>query len=360
MNLKNFGWNTNWQQQFDEYKLSDTNEHITVGRVLLEYKHSYRVATEFGEWLATPSGHFQFNAQVRRDYPAIGDWVVLEQLPGEAKGVIHSILPRRSLFSRKVAGQNIEEQIIAVNIDYVFLVTSLNKDFNLRRLERYLLAAYDSGSNPIIVLTKKDLCEDPSEYVDQVEKIAFGVPIYAVSSFTGEGIDQLQQLLADGKTGALLGSSGVGKSSLTNALCEENVMVVQTIRTDDDKGRHTTTHRELFQLPNGGLLIDTPGMREFQLWNNSDSLESSFNDIEALAQHCRFRDCEHKKEPGCAVLAALQEGTLEQERYTSYFKLKRELAFIERKTNAQAQTAEKNKWKKISNQIQKKNKIKRR
>lgn len=348
MNLKDFGWNTNWQQQFDKYKLSNTNDQITVGRVLLEHKHSYRVITEFGEWHATLSGHFQFNAQVRRDYPAIGDWVVLEQLPGEAKGIIHSILPRTSLFSRKVAGQSAEEQIIAVNIDHVFLIMSLNKDFNLRRLERYLIAAYDSGSNPVIVLTKKDLCEDPLEYVDQVETIAFGVPIYTVSSFTGEGIDQLQQLLADGKTGALLGSSGVGKSSLTNALCEKNVMVVQTIRSDDDKGRHTTTHRELFPLPNGGLLIDTPGMREFQLWNNSGSLDSSFSDIETLAQHCRFRDCEHKKEPGCAVLAALEDGILEQERYDSYFKLKRELAYIERKTNAQAQAVEKNKWKKIS------------
>lgn len=230
---------------------------------------------------------------------------------------------------------------------------SLNKDFNLRRLERYLIAAYDSGANPIIVLTKKDLCEDPSEYVDQVETIAFGVPIYTVSSFTGEGIDLLQQLLSDGHTGALLGSSGVGKSSLTNALCKENVMSVQTIRTDDDKGRHTTTHRELFQLPNGGLLIDTPGMREFQLWNNSDSLDSSFNDIETLAQHCRFRDCEHKKEPGCAVKAAIEEGTLEKDRYDSYFKLKRELAFIERKANTQAQLAERSRGKNTSKQIKK-------
>ncbi|RIJ67889.1 ribosome small subunit-dependent GTPase A [Rummeliibacillus sp. TYF005] len=353
MNLQDYGWNNNWQKQFEAYKHLNTNEHLTVGRVLLEHKHSYRVMTEFGEWMATPSGHFQYNAQVRRDYPVIGDWVVLEQMPGEEKGMIHAILPRTSLFSRKVAGSSVEEQIIAVNINYVFLVMSLNKDFNLRRLERYLIAAYDSGANPIIVLTKKDLCEDPSEYVDQVETIAFGVPIYTVSSLTGEGIDLLQQLLSDGKTGALLGSSGVGKSSLTNALCEEKVMSVQTIRTNDDKGRHTTTHRELFQLPTGGLLIDTPGMREFQLWNNSDSLDSSFNDIETLAQHCRFRDCEHKKEPGCAVKAAIEEGTLEKDRYDSYFKLKRELAFIERKANTQAQLAERSRGKNTSKQIKK-------
>lgn len=314
MNLQNFGWNNNWQRQFDEYKLSNPNDHLYVGRVLLEHKHSYRVMTPLGEWLATPSGHFQYNAHMRRDYPAIGDWVILEQLPGEEKGIIHSILPRTSLFSRKVAGLTSEEQIIAVNVDYVFLAMSLNNNFNLRRLERYLIAAYDSGANPIIVLTKKDLCDDVSDYLSQVDTIAFGVPIHTVSSFTGEGIDKLQQLLSDGKTGALLGSSGVGKSSLTNALCGQDVMAVQTIREVDDKGRHTTTHRELFQLPNGGLLIDTPGMREFQLWNNTDSLESSFSDIESLAIHCRFRNCEHKNEPGCAVLAAIEDGSLEKER----------------------------------------------
>ncbi|MFJ8263498.1 ribosome small subunit-dependent GTPase A [Rummeliibacillus sp. NPDC094406] len=354
MNLTNFGWNNNWQDQYDMYQIASPHKNVTIGRVLLEHKHSYRVITEFGEWLATPSGHFQYNAQMRRDFPAVGDWVVLEQLPGEEKGIIHSILPRTSLFSRKVAGFTVEEQIIAVNVDHVFLTMSLNKDFNLRRLERYLIAAYDSGANPIIILTKKDLCNDVSSYLSQVETICFGVPVYTVSSFTGEGIDELHQLLADGKTAALLGSSGVGKSSLTNALCGQDVMTVQMIREDDDKGRHTTTHRELFQLPHGGLLIDTPGMREFQLWNNTDSLDSGFSDIESFATHCRFRDCEHKKEPGCAVLAAIEEGTLEQERYDNYFKLKRELAYIERKTNAQAQAAERNKWKQVTKQIRNK------
>ncbi|WP_102694038.1 ribosome small subunit-dependent GTPase A [Rummeliibacillus pycnus] len=359
MNLTEYGWNNKWQDKYDDYKMANPHKNVTIGRVLLEHKHSYRVRTEIGEWLATPSGHFQYHAKMRRDYPAVGDWVVLEQLPGEEKGIIHAILPRTSLFSRKEAGLTIEEQIIAVNVDHVFLTMSLNKDFNLRRLERYLIAAYDSGANPIIVLTKKDLCEDVSNYLSQVETICFGVPVYTVSSFTGEGIDELQQLLTNGQTVALLGSSGVGKSSLTNALCGQDVMAVQTIREADDKGRHTTTHRELFQLPQGGLLIDTPGMREFQLWNNVESLDNSFSDIELLATQCRFRDCEHMKEPGCAVLAAIEEGELEQGRYNSYFKLKRELAFIERKTNAQAQVAERNKWKKVSKQIKNKSKNKR-
>jgi len=354
MNLTEFGWNNKWQDKYDEYKMTNPHKNVTIGRVLLEHKRSYRVITEMGEWLATPSGHFQYHAQIRRDYPAVGDWVVLEQLPGEEKGVIHAILPRTSLFSRKEAGLAFEEQIIAVNVDHVFLTMSLNKDFNLRRLERYLIAAYDSGANPIIVLTKKDLCEDVSNYISQVETICFGVPVYIISSFTGEGIDELQQLLAGSKTAALLGSSGVGKSSLTNALCGQNVMAVQTIREDDAKGRHTTTHRELFQLPQGGLLIDTPGMREFQLWNNAESLDNGFNDIELLATQCRFRDCEHVKEPGCAVLTAIEEGELEKNRYNSYCKLKRELAFIERKANTQAQVAERNKRKKVSKKIGKK------
>lgn len=352
--LQDFGWNTTWEGKFKIAQASNKLAKTIPGRVLLEHKHSYRVITEQGEWLSSPSGSFQHTAFERRDFPAVGDWVLVEQMPGEEKAIIHAVLPRTSLFSRKAAGLTTAEQLIAVNVDIVFLIMSLNLDFNLRRLERYLIAAWDSGATPIIVLTKKDLCEDVTPFIQEAESVAFGVPIHTVSSFTGEGINELQQLLVDGKTAALLGSSGVGKSSLTNALCGTEVMFVQEVREDDDKGRHTTTHRELFKIPGGGLLIDTPGMREFQLWDQGESLDSSFKDIEELSSQCRFRDCEHKREPGCAVQNAIHEGTLTNERYNSYIKLKRELAYIERKTNAQAQIAERNKWKQVSKTLRQK------
>jgi ribosome biogenesis GTPase len=346
--IKQYGWNDNWETKWNEQIFSDKREKMIAGRVILEHKHMYRVVTDQGEWLATLSGNFKHNANQRRDFPAVGDWIGIEQMPGEEKGIIHSILPRSSLFSRKVAGDTTVEQIVAVNVDYVLLVMSLNLDFNLRRLERYMIAAWDSGANPVIVLTKKDVCSDPESYVEQAESVAFGVPIYTVSSVTGEGISELQDLLKDGKTSALLGSSGVGKSSLTNALCGEDVMSVQNIREGDDKGRHTTTHRELFLMPGGGLLIDTPGMREFQLWDNSESLDTGFKDVEQIAESCRFNDCQHNGQPGCAIEDALNNGALSHERYASYEKLKKELAYMERKSDQVAQKAERNKWKQVT------------
>ncbi|MFF2754632.1 ribosome small subunit-dependent GTPase A [Psychrobacillus sp. NPDC058041] len=318
-----------------------------AGRILLEHKHLYRVITNEGEWLCSLSGKFKFD-HGREEFPAVGDWVVLEQMPGEEKGIIQEVLPRSSQFSRKVAGQTTEIQLIAVNVDYVFLVMSLNHDFNVRRLERYLLAAWDSGATPIVVLTKKDTCDDLAYYINEVESVAFGVDIFTVSSVTGEGIDELSVLLSAGKTGALLGSSGVGKSSLINALSGEEVMAVNDIREDDSKGRHTTTHRELSLLPSGGQLIDTPGMREFQLWESSEGVSASFKDIEELADECRFRDCKHQKEPGCAIREAISTGSLKEERYKNYLKLLKELAHIERKNDIVARKVERDKWKQVA------------
>lgn len=337
--IEQYGWNSKWEEKMSNKGL--------VGRVLLEHKHSYRVITNEGEWLCSLSGKFKFDHN-REAYPAVGDWVVLEQMPGEEKGIIQQVLPRQSQFSRKVAGTTTEIQLVAVNVDYVFLVMSLNHDFNVRRLERYLLAAWDSGATPVVVLTKKDACEQVDYFISEVETIAFGVNVFAVSSVTGEGIDDLAALLVNGKTGALLGSSGVGKSSLINALSGEDVMEVSDIRADDSKGRHTTTHRELSLLPGGGLLIDTPGMREFQLWDSSEGISNSFQDIEELAIECRFRDCQHKKEPGCAIQEAIRTGLLKEDRYVSYVKLLRELAHIERKNNLAAQKTERDKWKQVS------------
>lgn len=349
MNLQQLGFTEFFEQQTQSF---ETN-HKLVGRVMLEHKHSYRVMTEQGELLASVSGNFAFHAFTRKDYPAVGDFVLVEKMPGEARAIIHELFERKSKFTRKMAGSEVDEQIVAANVDIVCLVMSVNADFNVRRLERYLVAAWDSGATPVIVLTKADLCDDVEHYEKEVEAIAFGVEIIVVSAVTGQGIDALQAVLAAGKTAALLGSSGAGKSTLTNALLHSEQMKVSHIREDDAKGRHTTTHRELVVLQSGACLIDTPGMRELQLWDQGDSLATSFSDVEALAKQCRFRDCTHKKEPQCAVQQAVANGELEQARLTSYFKLQRELLYIEKKTNTDALLAEKRKWKQVSKQVKK-------
>lgn len=342
--IEQYGWNSRWQEKITTFS--------TPGRVTLEHKNIYRVVTNHGEWLCSLSGKYR-HQHSGIEFPCVGDWVVVEQMPGEEKGIIHQVLPRTSQFSRKGAGETADIQLIAVNVDLVFLVMSLNDDFNIRRLERYLLAAWDSGANPIIVLTKKDQCLEMEPFMQQVESVAFGVPVVAVSAVTNEGINELQNHLSGSKTGALLGSSGVGKSSLINALSGSNKMMVQTIREDDSKGRHTTTHRELILLPEGGLMIDTPGMREFQLGDYSEGVEVGFNDVVELALSCRFRDCSHHDEPGCRVQEALRDGELDTARYQSYLKLKRELAHIERKSDAAAQKAERNKWKQLTKDYRK-------
>ena len=321
---------------------------------MLEHKHSYRVLSEEGEWLATVSGHFAFETSNRLDYPAVGDWVLVEKMPGEEKAIIHKLLKRKSVFVRKVAGLEIEQQIVAANVDIVFLVMSMNEDFNTRRLERYLTAAWDSGATPMIVLTKADLCEDALPFLDEVERIAPGVECLITSTLTHEGVARLTEVLREGVTGALLGSSGAGKSSLTNALMQEEQMKVAAIREEDARGRHTTTHRELLLLPSGGCIIDTPGMRELQLWDQRESLDASFQDIERLAEGCRFRDCTHVKEPHCAVRKAIEEGTLEMARLQSYLKLGKEIASLEKKLNTKAKLDEKRKQKKISKGVKRK------
>ncbi|MFE7061315.1 ribosome small subunit-dependent GTPase A [Sutcliffiella sp. NPDC057660] len=353
MKRNELGWNDYLNNEFALYE----EQGFTVGRVMLEHKRIYRVETDNGEYLAEVSGKYRFEAESREDYPAVGDWVVLSERQSERKATIQALLPRFSKFSRKAAGLTTEEQIVAANVDTVFLVQSLNYDFNARRLERYLIMAWESGATPVIVLTKADLCEDVAARIKDVEAVALGVPVFAVSVKDETGLEELAPYFTTGKTVALLGSSGAGKSTLTNFLLGEEKQVIQEVRGDDDKGRHTTTYRELYLLPTGGLVLDTPGMRELQLWEaDGATVGQSFQDVEELAEQCYFRDCKHENEPSCAVREAIREGTLEEARYQSYVKLQRELAYLERKTNKRAQLAEKDKWKKISTSVKSKKK----
>jgi ribosome biogenesis GTPase len=268
--LTTFGWDEFFEANFKTYGGSG----YSAGRVVLEHKNCFRVYTQSGEVPAEISGKLRHEAVNRSDMPAVGDWVVIRSRPEGGRVTIHAVLPRRTTFVRKTAGSRTEEQIVGANIDTVFLVTSLNQDFSLRRIERYLITAWESGANPIIVLSKSDLCEGVDERVNEVRAVARGVPIHAVSVVTGDGLDGIAQYFKRGQTVALLGSSGVGKSTLINHLTGDDRLKVQTVREHDDGGRHTTTHRELILLPGGGLVLDTAGMRELQLWDDMRAMRS--------------------------------------------------------------------------------------
>lgn len=342
--LKTLGWNEYFANHFAPY----AEQGYSVGRITLEHKRIYRLLSEHGELLGEVTGKLRYEATGREDYPAVGDWVVISPRPEEKKASIHALLPRKSKFSRKAAGDTVEEQIVAANVDTVFLVNALNNDFNIRRMERYLILAWESGASPVIILSKADLCEDLDARLAEVESVAIGVPVHVVSAEQEEGLEQLAPYLGEGQTIALMGSSGVGKSTLINKLSGAEMQRVSGVREGDDRGRHTTTHRELFQLPGGAMMIDTPGMRELQLWEADEGFRGAFDDIESIAETCRFNDCQHVREPGCAVRAAIADGSLEKARFDSYLKLQRELAHLARKEDAKLQAAEKEKWKKIN------------
>ena len=289
-------------------------------RVNTQEKGYYRISSGTEERLAEVSGKFRYEAASVSDYPAVGDYVVATWPEDGSNSIIESLFPRKSAFIRKAAGIESREQIVAANIDTVFVCMSLNNDFNLRRMERYIATAWDSGATPVVVLTKADLCTELSERISEIEHIAVGVDIVTVSSLNGD-FDGVKAYLKPGKTVAFLGSSGVGKSTLINKLLGEDIIPTAGIR-NDDKGRHTTTHRELIALPNGAFVIDTPGMRELGMWDNESGVETAFSDVEELIGRCRFSDCTHNNEPGCAVQEALRDGRLDDGRWKSYLKLK--------------------------------------
>ena len=344
MNLTELGWCDRISPSFPD-ALVGTGARI--GRVALEHRGSYQLYTELGELPAVVSGQFQHQADGFQDYPAVGDWVTLTPMDDDTHGIIHQILPRQSQFVRKVAGGKTEGQVVAANVDTVFLVCGLDGDFNLRRIERYLVAAWESEAAPVIVLNKADACSQLTAKLEAVADVALGVPIYAISAVTGAGLEQLEPHLQPGQTVALIGSSGVGKSTLANHFLGVNRQSTQAVRLDDSRGRHTTTGRHLLILPSGALLIDTPGMRALQLWASAESMEATFSDIEALAAQCRFRDCRHQSEPGCAVQSAIASGHLDSDRLHSYQKLQREQRWLEQRQDARASLNTKRRWKAI-------------
>lgn len=342
MNLEDLGYNEN----LEKFRIENGLKNFEPGRVVAEHKERYVVKTASVEMEAEITGNLRFAAQNREDFPAVGDWVLLSIYDTDF-AVIHHIMPRFSVIKRQAAGHFGDVQIIAANIDVAFLVQAVDRDFNLNRLERYLTICYSSKVSPVIILTKTDLTSENrlAEIIEMVKLRIGNVPVIAVSNETHKGIDELKKVIEKGKTYCLLGSSGVGKSTLLNSLSGEKLMTTSTISESTGKGRHTTSHRELIVLANGGILIDNPGMREVGIADNSSGLETTFDRIISFAENCKYNNCTHTSEAGCAVIEAVQNGEIEKAAYENYLKMEREKAHFE------TSVAEKRKKEKIFGKI---------
>jgi ribosome biogenesis GTPase / thiamine phosphate phosphatase len=337
MDLRVLGWNAHWRDLFSSY----VSDSLNPARVIAEHRGAYAVETEAGARGAVVGGRLRHLAEIRSQLPAVGDFVAVRQLnTGDGPVVIDAVLPRRTAFVRRAAGVRSDDQVIAANVDIVFVMLGLDHDFNVRRVERYLAAVWDSGAAPVVLLNKSDVCDTLDERLDELGHAGMGVAIHALSALRADGLDAVRNHLREGVTVSVVGSSGVGKSTLLNQLLGRDAQTTAGVRAHDSRGRHTTTHRELFVLPEGGLVIDTPGMREFQLSASSGDdrggvrgVETVFGNIEELARHCRFSDCAHNGEPGCAVREAIDEGRLDADRLVSYEKLLKELRYEEARSD---------------------------
>jgi ribosome biogenesis GTPase / thiamine phosphate phosphatase len=325
--IQDLGWNAYFEAAWNEKQRAA----CVPARIVTQQRGLWRIAGDFSECWAHGSGKLRKESEGGGDWPAVGDWVATEICIGKQTAIIESVLRRRSKFSRKLAGKKIAEQVIAANVDKAAVIAGLDGDFNPRRIERYFAQCWDSGAQPILVLNKADACAELEEQLVTAEAVAMGAPVFALSARTGEGLAQFEASLAAGETVVFLGSSGVGKSSLINRLLQREQQATQPVRKSDSRGRHTTTSRQLFALPNGTMVIDTPGLRELQLWDAGEGLMQTFVDIDKLAAECRFGDCTHESEPGCAVRAAVEHGELDAEHLESRRKLEREQDFLLRK-----------------------------
>ena len=341
--LAALGWSAEFEEAFAPY----AGDGYLRARVAVQHRGAYVVCTETGDLHAEPSGRLRHEAE-EGGLPVAGDWVVIRPHEDGSAAIVHAVLPRRTAISRKAAWLATEEQVLGANIDVVFLVAGLDGDLNVRRLERYLATVWNSGAEPVIVLTKPDLADDLESALLSVSSVAIGVPVHVANGLSGEGIDELRPYTHGNRTVALLGSSGVGKSTLINRLRGEEVQAVGDVRKGDRRGRHTTTSRELVRLPGGGLLLDTPGMRELQLWDVGEGFDSTFSDVEALTKQCHFNDCRHEREPGCAVRRALADGSLDRDRYASYRKLQRELHALAVRQDKRLQADARKQWRRQS------------
>lgn len=349
MNLKELGWS----DFFDDQLLPD-EKHLIPARVVRQDLSGYLLYSERGTLTGSLPGKFRHDITSKAELPTVGDWVLVSLLEHEPdKAAIRKLMHRRSQFSRKEAGEQLDEQIIAANIDTAFIVCGLDDNFNVQRIERYLLLAFESRATPHILLNKADICNDLNEKVNAVRQVAPGVEISTISGLTGQGIENLRDCIGIGQTAVLLGSSGVGKSTIINTLLGFERFQTSSVREGDSKGRHTTSFREMAQIPGAGLIIDTPGMREIQIWGDESSLFQAFDDLGELANQCKFRDCSHVNEPGCAVKAAIESGDLDEARLISYRKLQRELQHLSEQQDIRARPERKSAGKRFSRMYRK-------